>query len=237
MVTINEELKKTIERRARRSWKRLREGDARAQHRISDVTPESLKYRVPYTPDYYGSEKVQVVLEGDGLITIDPHTTGDLDMLTRKDVQDLKALKKHKGTVRAYKLTKADGCGPHYPTITYKVGESYQALDAVTNPASEYGAGLYAASLDWVKENWQGTYRVFACEFQLPDDLAAVPDKTEGKFRCFRMKIVEELDLVALGRKQPEPTPTEPEPEAEGEGPGIFGKLLGKKSKKPKKDD
>jgi hypothetical protein len=42
-------------------------------------------------------------------------------------------------------------------------------------------------------------------------DLAAIPNKTDGKLRVFRCDVIEELDLVKLGLKKPDPKP-DPKP-------------------------
>jgi hypothetical protein len=71
--------------------------------RITQVSDTELLYRLPYTPDYYGNEKVKVVKHDDGTIEVDPKTTGLIDCRYKTD---LERLKKHGGEVRAYMLAK-----------------------------------------------------------------------------------------------------------------------------------
>jgi len=105
MSTISPELEAKIERRAQRAWRRHSDGAPKPVTRISDITDTELKYRLPYTPDYYGKEKIRVVKHADGRIEVDPKTTGLLDCLQKTD---LDKLKKHGDTVRAYVVTKGD---------------------------------------------------------------------------------------------------------------------------------
>ena len=77
MVTISPTLRDKIERRSRRAWRRKADGDPKRRfHRISNIKENSLSYRVPYTPDYYGKEMVEVVIKDDGSVVVDPPTTG-----------------------------------------------------------------------------------------------------------------------------------------------------------------
>jgi len=105
MTTLTAELKSKIERRSKRAWRRRRDGSTKSISRISDVTDDELKYRLPYSPDYYGKEKVRVVRGPDGAIEVDPKTKGLIDCLAKSD---LEKVKRHGGTVRAYTTTKAD---------------------------------------------------------------------------------------------------------------------------------
>lgn len=68
MPTITPELRSKIERRAKRAWRRRRDGSSKGISRISDVADNELKYRLPYSPDYYGKEKIRVVRHDDGTI-------------------------------------------------------------------------------------------------------------------------------------------------------------------------
>jgi hypothetical protein len=105
MTTISPELEEKIERRAKRAWRRRSGGASKPITRISDVSDTELNYRLPYTPDYYGKEKIRVVKHNDGRIEVDPKTTGLLDC---KTLSDFDKLKKHGDLVRAYVVTKKD---------------------------------------------------------------------------------------------------------------------------------
>jgi len=170
-------------------------------------------------------------------------TTGEIDCLKKEDVEKLR---KHAGTVRAYKVTKANGQGTVKGGITYEVGKDFEVKNAVTDEAQDCAAGINLADLNWVKKEYIGDYRIFACEFKA-EDIAAIPKNTDGKFRVFRCKVVEELDLVELGLKTASipPKPEEREPavevggtsadetqnpkgtEVEPEKKGLFKKFLG----------
>jgi hypothetical protein len=105
MTTITATLSAKIERRAKRAWRRHHDGNKKKIHRIKDVTDSELMYRLPDTPDYYGSEWVRVIQRADGSIEVDPKTTGLVDCQTK---DDLKRLEKHGGEVRAYMLADAN---------------------------------------------------------------------------------------------------------------------------------
>jgi uncharacterized protein YjbI with pentapeptide repeats len=53
------------------------------------------------------------------------------------------------GDIRLYKLVTADGEGPFYGGITYRVGERYEVKDANANIHEDCGAGINVATLDW----------------------------------------------------------------------------------------
>ena len=120
MTTITPDLRAKIERRAKRAWRRKRDGAPRSLSRISDVTERELKYRIPYTPDYYGTEKIRVVKHKDGTIEVNPKTTGLIDCKTK---DDLDRLENHGDTVRAYIVTKQDAKAA---SKVLKIGKDYQ---------------------------------------------------------------------------------------------------------------
>lgn len=99
MTAISTTLRSKIERRAKRAWRRHRDGNKKKVHRVTDVTDTELMYRLPYTPDYYGAEKIKVVCQDDGTVVIDPKTTGLIDCLNKSD---LGRLEKHGDTAKAY---------------------------------------------------------------------------------------------------------------------------------------
>jgi len=180
VATITAELKLKIERRARRAWNRRLAGSTKQVHRVSDVTDVTLNYRLPYTPDYYGSEKVVILLNPDGSLTIDPKTTGLIDFLSDDDV---KRLKKHGDRIRAYVLTKADAKARKTGIFSkgeLKVGD---ALDLKTGIEliSRAAAGNKATAED----------RVFAIEVEADD-----VDFSYGDVRAQKFTVVNELNHV-----------------------------------------
>ena len=99
-------------------------------------------------------------------------------------------------TIRAYKLTKADGTGPYNDGIIYSVGKTYEVNDANTDPFEHCAAGINVATLDWCLREWRTGYRIFVVEFT-KEDIAAIPNGTDGKFRLKKCKVVREMDLKA----------------------------------------
>ena len=140
MTTITPALRDKIERRARRAWRANRDGSTRQFTRISDVTADELKYRLPNTPDYYGKEKIRVVRLADGTVEVDPKTKGLIDCQLQTD---LDRLKKHGGKVKAYVTVRQNGDvldgsqkikpGGGYKDKTVKFKSRAQAIDE-TNP-------------------------------------------------------------------------------------------------------
>lgn len=180
MTTITAELRTKIERRSKRAWKRRREGSNEAVTRISDVTETSLNYRLPYTPDYYGQERIPVILKPDGTLEIDPKTTGMIDFLTDAVVAKLK---KHGGEVRAYALTKADakaGKTGIFSKGELKVGDG---LDLKT--------GIDLISREAAVARVTGEDRVFVIEMKADD----IENYGYGSdFRASKFTVVAELD-------------------------------------------
>lgn len=170
MTTIAPELRSKIERRAKRAWKRRREGSADQVTRVSDVTDTSLKYRLPYTPDYYGSERIDVILKPDGSLEIDPKTTGLIDVLVNDDI---KRLKKHGDRVRAYYVVKS---------AQLKIGDVVDSKPAA-NLTSRH------ASVDKVK----GGERVFVVEL-MADQIENYG--YDNNFSASKFTVVAELDPV-----------------------------------------
>jgi hypothetical protein len=202
-------LRAKIERRARRAWRYKRRGESRQIHRITQVTNDTLLYRVPEPGDYYGSKKVEVHLEKNGDVRIEEPPEDP--MLDIKSKTDLARLKKHNGPVRAYKYTDKDGKSPTQPTgkLNYEIGKTVEVKNASTNAADDCAAGVNLASLDWCQSSLHGDSRLFAVEFH-SKDVAAIPTSSNGKFRVFRCKVVEELDpkdptKVLSGSKPPQP--------------------------------
>lgn len=172
-MTITADLREKIARRSNRAWRRLRDGSPRPVTRISDVTPTELKYRLPYTPDYYGKETVRVVKHKDGTIEVDPKTTGLIDC---KAKDDLAKLKKHGGTVRAYIVTmqKAEAGGK-----TLKKGKDF-------NLKSDVELQSRAQCLSGANPG----VRVFVVELHVDD----IKKATYGNFKALKISVVDELD-------------------------------------------
>ena len=102
------------------------------------------------------------------------------------------------GKIRAYKLTKADGTGPFYSTISYEIGKTYTEKEANCDERVRCGAGISLATLDWCIKEWKKGYRIFIAEFSAKD-IAAIPVGSDGKFRVTKCKIVAEKDLKEIG--------------------------------------
>jgi hypothetical protein len=192
MTTITAELRTKIERRAKRAWKRRREGSKDPITRVSDVTEMSLKYRLPYSPDYYGAEKVVVILKADGTLEVDPKTTGLIDILLKDDI---KLLKKHGGEVRAYMLVKSGttwGVGSTYQYKSDPLKSMEQCLDQVVG-----GDHVYAveAEADDLTLGFYDTDDFTAREFEVKSELDPAKHLgfTTGLLDCLTKADVERL--------------------------------------------
>jgi len=111
-------------------------------------------------------------------------------------------LRHQRGPQRALKLVHEDGTGPHYKLPdgrAYVVGESYECPDASTDETEQCGRGINVASPDWICREWVPGQRIMVVEYQAPDDIAAIPCGSDGKFRLHRCAVVEELPPHALG--------------------------------------
>jgi hypothetical protein len=213
-IKMSPELEAKIIRRSRRAFRYHRKGSDKTFPRITDVTRNSLMYRVPNYPDagpsssegdWYGTKKVEV-LRHEGEITLNiPPRDHPLDLLVKSD---LKRLKNHDGMVRAYKYTDKDAQSPtQTPKITYTVGKTVKVAHADEDPTNGCAAGINLATLDWVAAYvGKNGNRCFAVEFD-SDDLAAIPDCMSGKFRVKECYVVEELDPTKLGWTTPKVPP------------------------------
>ena len=213
-IKLSPELEAKIIRRSRRAFRYHRKGSDKVFPRITDVTKNSLLYRVPNYPDagpdsdegdWYGTKKV-TVLRHEGEITLDiPPRDPVLDLLVKGD---LIRLKDHDGMVRAYKYTDENAQSPtQSPKITYTIGKTVKVKDANEDPTNGCAAGINLATLDWVASYvGKAGNRVFAVEFD-SDDLAAIPDCMSGKFRVKECFVVEELDPKKLGWSTPQLPP------------------------------
>jgi hypothetical protein len=105
------------------------------------------------------------------------------------------------GKIRAYKLVTTSGTGPHYPSIVYEIGKSYEVSDACIDDTAQCAAGINVATLDWCMKEWMPGYRILVVEFEAKD-IACIPIVTDGKFRLFRCTVVGEKDLDEIGLTQ-----------------------------------
>ena len=219
MKTLAPELVEKIERRARKAFELLDQGSREHVTRISNVTSTACSYRLPHekSKPLGSGHRVTVTRTTDGSIVI-PLSTSPmvLDLLTK---DDLAKVKEHDGLVRAYKYTDKDGQSPVQSTgkLKYEVGKDYEEKTADTSD-KDCSNGINLASLDWCEKSRQGNDRIFAAEFEAPKDVARVPSSTDGKFRVFRCKIVDEL-AISGGKathkpvaQLPGPTVTVPPP-------------------------
>ena len=106
------------------------------------------------------------------------------------------------GEIRAYKLVTQNGNGPHYPTITYDVGNEYTEPNFEADERVSCGPGINLASLDWCLKEWKPGYRILVASFESKhgtEDNICVPIGSDGKFRVRSCKIVSEVDLVGIG--------------------------------------
>ncbi|MGD9726955.1 MAG: hypothetical protein AB7L09_00615 [Nitrospira sp.] len=136
-----------------------------------------------------------------------------LDLVTNAD---LKALKSHKGMVRAYKYVTTELKSPTQTktALQYVVGQEFEEPNANTDPYQACGAGINVASQEWCKnEARPGGHRALAFEFHV-DDIAAIPSDG-GKIRVFRCLCVEEVDPQTYQTIAPPPPPPPPPPPAD----------------------
>jgi hypothetical protein len=102
------------------------------------------------------------------------------------------------GKIRAYKLVTSENKGPHYPSITYEIGQAYSVPDANCDESEHCAEGINLASLDWVMREWVEGCKILIAEFEATD-IAAIPIGSDGKFRVRQCTIVGEKNLKELG--------------------------------------
>ena len=86
------------------------------------------------------------------------------------------------GVAYAYKVTKADGEGIHYPGINYTSAQSFEVekVDPDVNKQCSYGINL--ATFSWCLDSFTDkSYRLFMFKFNVKD--AVCPVGSDGKFR------------------------------------------------------
>jgi hypothetical protein len=110
----------------------------------------------------------------------------------------LAMLRDQPGKIRAYKLVDAEGRGPHYPTMQYVVGKTYEVPDADTDEAVQCSRGINVASMDWILREHVDGQRILIVEFEAAE-IAAIPLGTDGKFRLHRCAVVGEKTLAEMG--------------------------------------
>jgi hypothetical protein len=125
--------------------------------------------------------------------------------INKEQTTPLTMLLDQPGKIRAYKLVNENGTGPTYSGINYEIGSEIEEANACTDEARDCANGINVATLDWCLRGWQPGYRILIVEFEAKD-IACIPLGTDGKFRLFRCKVIEEkkLDYEALGLVKPE---------------------------------
>ena len=129
--------------------------------------------------------------------------------LSSADLRSAKGLNKYKvnpyyilqdqpGNIRAYKLVNSRNEGPFNGGIRYDIGQTYEIPDANTDEQAECAAGINVATLEWCLKNYEAGYKILLIEFTAKD-IAAIPISSDGKFRLYRCKVIQELDLTKYG--------------------------------------
>ena len=113
-------------------------------------------------------------------------------------VQPLLMLLDQPGKMRAYKLVNDAGEGPFNGGVKYEIGDSVKIVDADDDSATNCGAGINVATLDWCIKNWRQGLRILIVEFER-GDIAVIPTASDGKFRLRRCDVVAEKDLAEIG--------------------------------------
>lgn len=187
MTTMTADLISKIERRAKRAWRRRDDGAAKPISRISNVTDTELMYRLPYSPGYYGKEKVRVVRHDDGGVEVDPKTTGLIDC---KSKSDLDRLKKHGGEVRAYMLVKA---GTTYQSTYVQKSEALKSREQCVADVKP-GDRVYVVEVD-ADDLTLGYDSFTAREFEIVEELDQEKDLgfTTGLLDCRSRADLEKL--------------------------------------------
>ena len=110
----------------------------------------------------------------------------------------LMMLREQVGPLRAYKLVNECGEGSIHGGRVYEIGKQYEVNDASQDPFEHYGSGIHLATLDWCIEKWRPGQRILVAEF-LPADISGIPAGGDGKFRVYRCRFLDELQLRKLG--------------------------------------
>jgi hypothetical protein len=101
------------------------------------------------------------------------------------------------GKIRAYKLTDKNGDSPMQTLnkVHYKKGSVHTIENPCTDEATQYGAGINVATIDWCLAEYRDGYRLWLVEFTAKD-IACIPTATDGKFRLRKCRVVKELDIT-----------------------------------------
>jgi uncharacterized protein YjbI with pentapeptide repeats len=96
------------------------------------------------------------------------------------------------GCIAAFKLVNERGEGFVEGGVKYPVGKEVEEPNANCDPGTHCGAGLNIADLPWVLREWSEGYRVLLVEHR-PEDIAAIPHGTDGKYRVKRLKVLRDI--------------------------------------------
>lgn len=191
MVTISPALEDKIERRARRAFSYHDDGVKSRLHRITSVTPTSLKYRIPRS----GRTLVEVVRENDTIL-IDPPTTGTITLNASSDLKKLKngTGKLHAGDVIAWLISdKAKKVGKTYKKPLEFISRK-QIDDKIKRDQFVYEVSFEGADIEDVK--WDS---VEAKNFTVVSELDPVKDLG---FTTGLIDLLTNADVLALRQKR-----------------------------------
>jgi hypothetical protein len=96
------------------------------------------------------------------------------------------------GCIAAFKLVNHKGEGHVNGGIKYPLGEVVEEPHANCDPGTQCGAGLNIADLPWVLREYVEGCRVLLVEHR-PEDIAAIPYGTDGKYRVKRLKVLRDI--------------------------------------------
>lgn len=107
--------------------------------------------------------------------------------------------------IRAFKASNENGASPYnperQPILTCAPGALLSVPGTDTDDNTECGAGVNLATLSWcishhpyVKYNGECS-KIWLVEFRVKD-IGAIPHNTDGKFRVFRCRVLEEVDIT-----------------------------------------
>jgi hypothetical protein len=114
-------------------------------------------------------------------------------------IQPLLMLQHQSGKIAAFKMVSPNGKSPIADEqIQYEIGKTYKVTNADTDEHRLCGAGLHAATLPWINQNWSKGNRLLEVQFTAKD-IAAIPLTSDGKFRVHKLKVVQELNPADFG--------------------------------------
>ena len=109
----------------------------------------------------------------------------------------LHAMKLEPGPLYAYKLVNAYNEGAFKYGLYYNPG-SIVSCEADKDEFEHCSFGINLATLDWCIKMHKKGLKILQCEF-MPEDIAAIPLGTDGKFRVSKCKVLKEIDLKEIG--------------------------------------